>query len=139
MFCYNGTWALVWKHSYFQVDTTKLALMRTDSKYYKPCLDLSDGWCNIPNKQPPGYTEQLVAGFHNGTLVFAYKSVLNPKLGIDYTGPYLKTTEKVVDKCLWHNGVRPSVSTAGPVGLGFDKVRLIMHFFATNNCNDFVH
>ena len=118
----GGGWALVWKHSYFQVDTSYLSLMRTDSKHSKPCLDLSDGWCNIPNKQPTGYTEQLVAGYHKGTVVFAYKAALNPKLGVDWTGPYLKTTHRVVDKCTINVGIRPSVGTLGTVGICFDKV-----------------
>ena len=76
---------MVWKHSYKQALIWE---QRTsDSKISHPCLNLDDGWCNVGNKQPSGYTEQMVAAYHNQTLVYAYKAPLNPSLGIARTGP----------------------------------------------------
>ena len=118
----------MWKHSYFQVDKSfeQMDKMRSYSKYSKPCLDLTDGWCNVPDKQPPGYTEQMVAAYHNGTLVYAYRAPLNSQLGKTNYGAYLSTTNKVVDRCTRSNGDRPSImaisSGERPVlGISFDK------------------
>ena len=103
----GGGWAMVWKHSYKQALIWE---QRTSySKISHPCLNLDDGWCNVGNKQPSGYTEQMVAAYHNQTLVYAYKAPLNPSLGIARTGPYLSSNNMIVDRCTATRGTRPGI------------------------------
>lgn len=119
----GGGWAMVWKHSYFQIDKSQLNNMRSYSSFYKPCLDLSDGWCNVPDKQPKGYKEQMVAAYHNKNLVYAYRGTLNSQLGRSNSGPYLNSATRVVDKCKSGVGRKPSISThsSAEPGITFDK------------------
>ena len=72
---------MVWKHSYNQVDKSQLSRMRTYSQEFMPCVNMSVSWCNVPNKQPTGYREQMLAAYHHDILVFAFKAPLNPNLG----------------------------------------------------------
>ena len=83
--------------------------MSSYSRFHEPCLNLSDGWCNVADKQPPGYTEQMIAAYHNQQLIYAYKAALNPNLGKTVMGPYLNTTNKIVDTCRFNVGIRPSI------------------------------
>ena len=115
----GGGWAMVWKHSYWQVDKSRLTDMSTFSSFSQPCLNMKDGWCNVVDKQPSGYTEQMIAAYHDGILVFAYKAALSPALGKTIRGPYLSMTNMVVDRCKQKNGIRPSV-TIQP-GVSFDE------------------
>ena len=120
----GGYWNLVWKHSYLQVPRSLYSSARTFSKVSETCKDLSDGWCNVPNKQLPGATEQMIAAFHHGTVVYAYKSPLNPNLGVTEQGARLMSGwSKIVDKCTQHNGIRPAIFTSSSPtdGIAFDK------------------
>ena len=118
----GGGWAMVWKHSYNQVDKSQLSRMRTYSQEFMPCVNMSVGWCNLPNKQPTGYREQMLAAYHNGILVYAYKAPLNPNLGKSKTGPYLNVTRMIVDRCTANRGTRPSLYFRnGSYDLLFDK------------------
>ena len=100
---------MVWKHSYNQIDKSQLSKMHTHSQVFMPCVNMSVGWCNVPNKQPTGYREQMMAAYHKGVLVYAYKAPLNPKLGKSKTGPYLNVTNQIVDRCTQKRGTRPSL------------------------------
>ena len=112
---------MVWKHSYSQVPRSQLDRMRSHSKHMKPCLNMDAGWCNVANKQPPGYSEQMIAAYHNSILVYAYKAALNPNLGKTQHGPYLSTTNSIVDRCTGNRGIRPSITySSGPFDY-FDK------------------
>ena len=120
----GGYWNLVWKHSYLQVPRSLYSSARTFSKVSETCKDLSDGWCNVPNKQLAGATEQMIAAFHHGTVVYAYKSPLNPNLGVTEQGARLMSGwSKIVDKCVGTNGIRPDIFTNSPPtdGIAFDK------------------
>ena len=97
---------------------------KTFSGVAEPCTDMRVGWCNIPNKQLPGATEQMIAAFHHGTVVYAYKSPLNPNLGVTEQGARLMGGwSKIVDKCVNTNGIRPDIFTNSPLidGIAFDK------------------
>ena len=117
----------MWKFSYLQVSREDIPLARTISKHFKPCTDLSDGWCNTPIKRLPGATEQMIVAYHNFCPVYAYKSLINPNLGDEELGADLVNANwvKVLDRCGQHNGVRPAVSyqQAKPImkGIAFDK------------------
>ena len=119
----GGYWNLVWKHSYLQVPRSLYSSARTFSKVSETCKDLSDGWCNVPNKQLASATEQMIAAFHHGTVVYAYKSPLNPNLGVtEYGARLMSGWSQIVDKCTQYNGVRPDIlSSPSIVGLAFDK------------------
>ena len=122
----GGGWYLVWKHSYLQVAVYDLPLAATFSTVNKPCRDLSDGWCNVPDKQLYAATEQMIASYHKGTVIYAYKSPLNPDLGKTALGVNLMPGwSKVVDKCTTNEGVRPAASwhrgRETVYGLAFDK------------------
>ena len=119
----GGDWQLVWKHSYLQVSRSALPNAKTFSGVAEPCTDMRVGWCNVPNKQLPGATEQMIAAFHHGTVVYAYKSPLNPNLGVTEHGARLMSGwSKIVDNCTRYNGVRPDIySYSDVVGLAFDK------------------
>ena len=99
---------MVWKHSYNQVDKSQLSRMHTYSQEFMPCVNLSVSWCNVPDKQPTGYGEQMVAAYHHDILVFAYKARLNPTLGKDRNGPFLENTHMIVDRCELTRGFKPN-------------------------------
>ena len=130
---------MVWMHSYLEVLSTDLPHAKTFSTVTKPCLNLLGGWCNVPGKQLPGKTEMMIATFHHGTVVYAYKSPINPKLGATEQGAKLTAGwSKVVDRCTQHTGVRPGIFSGGHNvidGLAFDKVTPTKDH---NNC-DTVH
>ena len=120
----GGDWQLVWKLSYLQVSRSVQKIAMNYRKTSEPCIDLSDGWCNVPNKQLPRATEQMIAAFHHGTVVYAYKSPLNPNLGVTDEGARLMSGwSKIVDKCTQHNGVRPDIyiNQGALTGIAFDK------------------
>ena len=117
----------MWKHSYLQVPRSELPSAKTYSAFSKPCTDLKDGWCNIPNKQLPGASEQMIVAYHIEDPIYAYKSPLNPNLGKTEMGARLLSGwSRVLDRCTINNGIRPDISRLGGYeiiyGLAFDKV-----------------
>ena len=131
-------WVLVWKHSYLQVSKSVLRNARTFSNFNKPCKNLQDGWCNVPDKQLSGSArEQMIAAFHHGALVYAYKSPLNKQLGKSANGARLVSGwSMVIDKCRVKRGTRPDIFAAAKVsGIAFDKYT---PNHITSNC-DTVH
>ena len=95
----GGGWFLVWKHSYRQVSplTTN---MYYHSSFYKPCTDLSVGWCNVPNKTRLQPEEMMIAAYHNGILAYAYKGTFNRNIDHHWSGPTLLTpVTRIVDRC----------------------------------------
>ena len=131
----GGGWAMAWKHSYWQVDKSRLSDMSTFSSFSQPCLNMKDGWCNVVDKQPSGYTEQMIAAYHDGILVYAYKAALNPALGKTIRGPYLSTTNMIVDRCKWHRGTRPSVSFHSGKFEAFDEFDKVSPENFLRNCD----
>ena len=118
-----GGWTLVWKHSFRQVSPLNETI-KYYSSAYKPCTDLEDGWCNIPNKAGLKPKEMMIAAYHKKQLVYAYKGDFNPSLDSDWTGGILPNPEKVVDHCTRYNGIHPAPFTgndASLLGLAFDK------------------
>ena len=92
---------MVWKHSYMEV-TPRNSSMFWYSDFYKPCLDLnggSDGWCNIPRKIRFNPQETLIAAYHNGVMVYAYKGYFNRNIDYHWTGATLLEPTKIVDWC----------------------------------------
>ena len=89
----------MWKHSYLQV-----ALLTTDmyynSSFYKPCTDLSVGWCNVPNKTRLQPEEMMIAAYHNGRLVYAHKGTFNRNIDHHWSGATLqRPVTQIVDHC----------------------------------------
>ena len=97
----GGGWSLVWKHSYLEPEVDPLTTdMFYHSSHYRPCTDLSVGWCNVPNKRRLQPEEMMIAAYHNGRLVYAYKGTFN--LNIDHNWPgatLLPPVSRVVDHC----------------------------------------
>ncbi|XP_062514028.1 uncharacterized protein LOC134189691 [Corticium candelabrum] len=118
----NGC-ALVWKHSYYQVTPNNNT--RTFSTFNKPCIDLSDGWCNVANKNTIEGSEQVTAAYHHGTVVYAYRGDRNPQLGkaSQWRGAILNNPIKITDHCTRNNGVAPEPEVGGHAipGITFDK------------------
>ena len=98
--------------------------MRYYSGYYKPCTSISDrGWCNIPkkaNKFSP--KEQMIVGYHNTHVVYAYKGLFNRNIDYDWSGGILLDFKKIVDKCTYKNGVQPAPAVYIIPSITFDKV-----------------
>ena len=99
--------------------------MRTFSTFNKPCIDLSDGWCNVANKDTIEGSEQVTAAYHHGTVVYAYRGDRNPQLGKAslWRGAILNNPIKITDYCTSHNGVapEPEVGSHAIPGISFDK------------------
>ena len=123
----GGGWTLVWKHSY--METSPLSTnMYYYSDYYKSCTTHDSGWCNIPNKKRFNPTEQMIAAYHKGTIVYAYKGIYNYNIDHDWTGGVLVDFKKIIDKCTKRGS--PNVQPAPSInhkdyrllGLAFDKV-----------------
>ena len=118
----GGGWSLVWKHSYKEVSPLTTDMFY-HSPHYRPCTDLNVGWCNVPNKRRLQPEEMMIAAYHNGRLVYAYKGTFN--LNIDHNWPgatLLPPVSRVVDHCTRSGtGVpTPKSSTIWP-GLAFTK------------------
>ena len=100
--------------------------------YYQPCVkDASyEEWCNIPNTTP---TEQMIAVYHKGTMVFAYKGYFNCTTGLEL---FYLMSKKGSDLCTINNGrpPAPSVHVTGILGLTFDKASPTNHYC---NCNTY--
>ena len=95
----GGGWSLVWKHSY-----TEVSPLTTDmyyhSDFFKPCTDLASGWCNVPNKIRFQPEEMMIAAYHKGTIVYAYKGTFNRNLDHDWTGAtLLGNVRAITDQC----------------------------------------
>ena len=117
----GGGWTLVWQHSYME----HLPLthnMTFFSDHYNNCTTRASGWCNIPNKARfSEATEQMIVAYHKGTVVYAYKGLLNRNIDYNWSGAILLDFVKIVDKCTGGNGVQPAPVNAGIIGLTFDK------------------
>ena len=109
----------MWKHSYVDVSP-----MTTDmyyhSSFYKPCTDLSVGWCNVPNKTRLQPEEMMIAAYHNGILVYAYKGTFNRNIDHHWSGGILlMPVTQIVDHCT-RSGTGVPIPK-GPLGLAFTK------------------
>ena len=132
----------MWKHSYFEVTPTNSSMFWY-SDFYKPCLDLnggSDGWCNIPRKIRFNPQEMLIAAYHNGVMVYAYKGGFNRNIDYHWTGATLLEPVKIVDQCTRpHNqGVAPypQKESTAITGLAVAKLPGYPHTDTINNVND---
>ena len=134
----GGGWTLVWQHTYMKFNPLS-SNMFYFSDYYRPCVkDAShEDWCNVPNKACFNATEQMIVGYHKGTIVFAYKGYFNSNIDRHWTGAILLAAQKVIDRCTGgNNGVppAPSVHLSGIFGLTFDKASPTNYYF---NCNTY--
>ena len=116
----GGGWTLVWQHSYME----HLPLthnMTFFSDYYNNCTTRVSGWCNIPNKARfSEATEQIIVEYHKGTVVYAYKGLLNRNIDYNWSGAMLLDFVKIVDKCTQANGLQPAPENRLSIGLTFD-------------------
>jgi len=114
----------VWQHSYME----HLPLTRNMtffSDHYKNCTTKASGWCNIPNKARFNEaTEQIIVAYHKGTVVYAYKGLLNRNIDYNWSGAILLDFVKIVDKCTERNGVQPAPENNYAIGLTADKQTL---------------
>ena len=112
----------MWKHSY--IDVSPLTTdMYYHSSFDKPCTDLSVGWCNVPNKTRLQPEEMMIAAYHNGILVYAYKGTFNRNIDHHWTGAtLLMPVTRIVDYCT-RSGTRvPTPQQDGDLtGLVFQK------------------
>ena len=121
---------MVWKHSYMEV-TPRNSSMFWYSNVHKPCLDLnggSDGWCNIPKKIRFNPAEMLIAAYHNGVMVYAYKGGFNRNIDYHWTGSSLLDPIMIVDQCtnIYSRGLAPypQKESAAITGLALAKWRV---------------
>ena len=123
----GGGWTLVWQHSYMEY----LPLshnMTFFSDHYNNCTTQASGWCNIPNKARfSEATEQMIVAYHKGTVVHAYKGLLNRNIDYNWSGVILLDFVKIVDKCVQKNGVQPAPENQIAIGLTFDKASPYNH------------
>jgi len=133
----GGGWTLVWQHTYMKYSPLNTSMFYY-SDYYQPCVkDAShEEWCNVPNKASFNPTEQMVAVYYKGTLVFAYKGYFNRNIDYHWTGAFLFDAKKVLDLCRINNGIppSPSVHVSGILGLTFDKSSPTNYY---SNCNTY--
>ena len=116
----GGGWTLVWQHSYMEDLPLNLS-MRYFSEDNTPCVTRASGWCNIPNKARFNPTEQMTVAYHKGTVVYAYKGLLNRNIDYNWSGAILLDFKKIVDNCATNNGVQPAPENNFAIGLTFDK------------------
>ena len=118
----GGGWSLVWKHSYLQVSPLTTDMFY-NSSFYEPCTNLSVGWCNVPNKTRLQPEEMMIAAYHNGRLVYAYKGTFNRNIDHHWTGGILLTPiTQIVDHCTLSGTGVPIPQQYGTLtGLIFDK------------------
>ena len=118
----GGGWSLVWKHSY-----TEVSPLTTDMYYhsdlFKPCTDLSPGWCNVPDKIRFQPEEMMIVAYHKSTIVYAYKGIFNRNLDHDWTGAtLLGNVIAITDRCTRSGtGVPIPIQFNDLTGLVFDK------------------
>ena len=134
----GGGWTLVWKHTYMEV-TPLTSDMYYFSDHYRPCTDISSGWCNVPQKSRLKPTEMMIVAYHNKRVVYAYRGKFNRNIDSDWTGGILLDHHKCVDHCTRSNGVRPAPSDHANsdnrlLGIAFDKVSPDIY---NNNCDTF--
>ena len=112
----------MWKHSYRQVYPLTTDMFY-NSSFYKPCTDLSVGWCNVPNKTRLQPEEMMIAAYHNGILVYAYKGTFNRNIDHHWSGAtLLMPVTRIVDRCTRYNGYAPTPRLYDTLtGLIFDK------------------
>ena len=112
----------MWKHSYRQVSPLTTD-MYYHSSFYKPCTNLSDGWCNVPNKTRLQPEEMMIAAYHNGILVYAYKGTFNRNIDHHWSGgTLLSPVTRIVDGCTRYNNQGPTPLPANTLtGLIFGK------------------
>ena len=112
----------MWKHSYLQVSPLTTD-MYYNSSFYKPCTDLSVGWCNVPNKTRLQPEEMMIAAYHNGILVYAYKGTFNRNIDHHWSGAtLLMPVTRIVDHCTGYNTWAPTpLPYNTPTGLIFGK------------------
>ena len=135
----GGGWTLVWQHTYMKYSPLNTSMFYY-SDYYQPCVkDAShQEWCNVPNKASFNPTEQMVAAYHKGTMVFAYKGYFNRNIDYHWTGAILLDAKRVLDLCSYKGSVgvppAPGVHVSGIFGLSFDKISPTNHYY---NCNTY--
>ena len=136
----NGGWILVWKHSAMEVPKPLTDDMKYFSDFYKECIDLEAGWCNIPNKARFNVTEMMIAAYHEKELVFAWKGIFNWNIDKDWTGGYLFEYTKVEDKCTLSKTLPPMPNTYSKanniLGLIFAKRGTYMNY-QQSYCDDY--
>ena len=124
----------MWQHSYME----HLPLshnMTFFSDHYKNCTTRASGWCNIPNKARfSEATEQMIVAYHKGTVVYAYKSLLNRNIDYNWSGAILLDFVKIVDKCTRSSGVQPAPENAQIIGLTFDKTTPYNYKYNCDTC-----
>ena len=90
------------------------------SSFYKPCTDLSVGWCNVPNKTRLQPEEMMIAAYHNEILVYAYKGTFNRNIDHHWSGGILlMPVTQIVDRCTRSGTGVPTPK--GLLGLAFTK------------------
>ena len=111
----------MWKHSYLQAGRLTKD-MYYHSQFHKPCTNLSVGWCNEPNKTRLQPEEMMIAAYHNGILVYAYKGTFNWNIDHHWTGATLVIpVTRIVDYCTRSRSAPTPRQNGDLTGLIFGK------------------
>ena len=128
----GGGWQLVWKHSYCEVGGSPADSMRfyvqSAPAPFSECSNLDAGWCNRPGKLTLGATEQMTAAYHDKSVVFAWKGIINAQLDSSWEGAILNNPVSLVDSCT-------STSIPEPNGPDGDHRYAGLTFNKANNYN----
>ena len=125
----GGGWTLVWQHSYME-DLPLTSNMTFYSNYYKACTQHATSWCNIPNKARFNPIEQMIVGYTNKRIIYAYKGVFNRNIDYDWSGGYLMAYTNIIDKCQHYQGRHPS-PVKSLLGIAFSKVNPACNYYGT--------
>eukprot|EP00042_Codosiga_hollandica_P037576 m.297768 g.297768 ORF g.297768 m.297768 type:complete len:1012 (-) comp55171_c0_seq2:436-3471(-) len=130
----SGGWSLAWKHSYLEVGTPSRN-MAFFSSFDQPCLNLSSGWCNLPQKAALGSNEQMIVAYNNLTQVYAYKGIANGYLDVNWKSGILNSPVKILDLCTKATSIPPVpncltngfTADIGICGLTFEKLSVTQY------------
>ena len=117
----GGGWSLVWKHSYREVSPLTTSMFY-HSSFFKPCIDLASGWCNVPGKLRFQPEEMMIVAYHYSTTVYAYKGTFNRNLDHDWTGAtLLGNVRAITDRCTRSGNVPIPIQHRDLTGMVLDK------------------
>ena len=66
--------------------------------------------------------EQMIVAYHNTHVVYTYKGLFNSNTDYDWSGGILLDFKKIVDKCIYANGIQPAPAANKIPGITFDKI-----------------
>ena len=71
--------------------------------------------------------EQMIEAYHKGTVVYAYKGLINRNIDYNWSGAILLDFVKIVDKCKHDNGVQPAPNKWDGITLDIIILQIVTH------------